>query len=69
MKIPVAIVDDKSQNRLLFKERLNASEDISIVLTATDFYGIKKYILSLLSGINTLVFHKWCIIFYHSEYS
>ena len=34
-----------------------------------DFYGIKKYILSLLSGINTLVFHKWCIIFYHSEYS
>lgn len=36
MKIPVAIVDDKSQNRLLFTERLNFSEQINVVLTAGD---------------------------------
>ncbi len=35
-KIPVGIVDDKSQNRLLFTERLNFSDEISVVLTATD---------------------------------
>ena len=34
MKISVGIVDDKSQNRLLFAERLNFSEEISVVLTA-----------------------------------
>ena len=36
MKIPVGIVDDKSQNRLLFTERLNFSDDINVVFTACD---------------------------------
>src|SRR3984893_6804512 len=36
MKISVGIVDDKSQNRLLFAERLNFSEEISVVLTASN---------------------------------
>ncbi len=35
MKIPIAIVDDKSQNRLLFTERLNFSDDIEVVMNAT----------------------------------
>lgn len=35
-KIPVGIVDDKSQNRLLFTERLNFSAEIIVVLTASD---------------------------------
>ncbi len=35
-KIPVGIVDDKSQNRLLFTERLNSSDEITVVLTASD---------------------------------
>jgi DNA-binding NarL/FixJ family response regulator len=35
MKISVGIVDDKSQNRLLFSERLNFSDDINVMLTAT----------------------------------
>jgi DNA-binding NarL/FixJ family response regulator len=36
MKIRVGIVDDKSQNRLLFKERLDFSGQIEVVLTASD---------------------------------
>jgi DNA-binding NarL/FixJ family response regulator len=36
MKIPVGIVDDNSQNRLSFAERLNYSDDIDVVLTARD---------------------------------
>ncbi|HXB44957.1 MAG TPA: response regulator transcription factor [Puia sp.] len=36
MKIPIGIVDDKSQNRLLFTERLNISDDIEVILTASD---------------------------------
>jgi DNA-binding NarL/FixJ family response regulator len=36
MKIPIGIVDDKSQNRLLFSERLNSSDDINVILTATN---------------------------------
>jgi len=36
MKIPVGIVDDKSQNRLLFTERLNFSAQITVVMTASD---------------------------------
>jgi DNA-binding NarL/FixJ family response regulator len=36
MKIPVCIVDDKSQNRLSFTERLNYSDDIGVMLTACD---------------------------------
>jgi DNA-binding NarL/FixJ family response regulator len=36
MKIRIGIVDDKSQNRLLFTERLNYSEEITVVMTATD---------------------------------
>ncbi|HLK27951.1 MAG TPA: response regulator transcription factor [Puia sp.] len=36
MKIPVGIVDDKSQNRLLFSEMLNFSDDIAVVMTASD---------------------------------
>jgi DNA-binding NarL/FixJ family response regulator len=36
MKIPVGIVDDKSQNRLLFTERLNFSEEIHVVFTASN---------------------------------
>ena len=35
MKVPVGIVDDKSQNLHLFSERLNYSDDIFIVLTAS----------------------------------
>jgi DNA-binding NarL/FixJ family response regulator len=35
-KIPVGIVDDKSQNRLLFTERLNFSDEIIVVLNASD---------------------------------
>src|ERR1700730_14878830 len=36
MKISVGIVDDKSQNRLLFEERLNFSGEIAVVLTASN---------------------------------
>jgi DNA-binding NarL/FixJ family response regulator len=36
MKIPVGIVDDKSQNCLLLSDRLNYSEEIVVVLTASD---------------------------------
>ena len=36
MKIPVGIVDDKSQNRLLFTEMLSFSGQISVVMTASD---------------------------------
>lgn len=36
MKIPIGIVDDKSQNRLLFTERLNSSDEITVVLAASD---------------------------------
>jgi DNA-binding NarL/FixJ family response regulator len=36
MKISVGIVDDKSQNRLLFAERLNSSAEIKVVLTASN---------------------------------
>lgn len=36
MKIPVGIVDDKSQNRLSFAERLNYSDDIDVMLSASD---------------------------------
>ena len=35
-KITVGIVDDKSQNRLLFTERLNFSDEIQVVMNATD---------------------------------
>jgi DNA-binding NarL/FixJ family response regulator len=35
-KITVAIVDDKSQNRLLFTERLNFSDQIKVVITASN---------------------------------
>jgi DNA-binding NarL/FixJ family response regulator len=35
-KITVAIVDDKSQNRLLFTERLNFSDQITVVITASN---------------------------------
>jgi DNA-binding NarL/FixJ family response regulator len=35
MKIPVGIVDDKSQNLQLFAERLNYSDDIGMMLTAS----------------------------------
>jgi DNA-binding NarL/FixJ family response regulator len=36
MKIPVAIVDDKSQNRISLAERINYSDDIKVALTAKD---------------------------------
>ncbi len=36
MKIPIAIVDDKSQNRISLAERINYSDDIEVVLTAND---------------------------------
>lgn len=36
MGIPVGIVDDKSQNRLLLTEMLNFSGQISVVMTASD---------------------------------
>lgn len=45
MKVPVGIVDDKSQNLQLFAERLNYSDDIAIVLTARggkDFLDLIK---------------------------
>lgn len=35
-KISIGIVDDKSQNRILFAERLNYSDEIDVVLTASD---------------------------------
>ncbi len=38
MKIPIGIVDDKSQNRLSLAERINYSDDIDVVLTAHDGY-------------------------------
>src|SRR5580658_1627950 len=50
MKVPVGIVDDKSQNLHLFAERLNYSDDIAIVLTSSggnDFLDqMKKLSLS-----------------------
>lgn len=36
MKIPIAIVDDKSQNRVSIAERINYSDDIEVVLVAID---------------------------------
>jgi DNA-binding NarL/FixJ family response regulator len=36
MKIPIGIVDDKSQNRLLFTERFSAYEEIAVVLSASN---------------------------------
>jgi len=36
MKIPIGIVDDKSQNRISLAERINYSGDIEVVLTAKD---------------------------------
>ena len=36
MKIPVGIVDDKSQNRISLAERINYSDDIEVMLTAAD---------------------------------
>jgi DNA-binding NarL/FixJ family response regulator len=36
MKISVGIVDDKSQNRLLFTEMLNFSDQVTVVMTASD---------------------------------
>ena len=45
MKIPIAIVDDKSQNRLSLAERINFSDDIEVRFTAsngTDFLDQMK---------------------------
>src|SRR5450432_3135722 len=36
MKIPIAIVDDKSQNRLSLAERINFSDDIEVRFTASN---------------------------------
>lgn len=36
MKIPIGIVDDKSQNRLSLAERMEHSDDIEVLLTARD---------------------------------
>lgn len=36
MKTPIAIVDDKSQNRISLAERINYSDDIEVVLTANN---------------------------------
>ncbi len=36
VKIPIAIVDDKSRNRLSLQERINYSSDLEVVLTAAD---------------------------------
>ncbi|HYK47899.1 MAG TPA: response regulator transcription factor [Parafilimonas sp.] len=36
MKIPIAIVDDRSQNRLSLAERINVSDDISVNFTASN---------------------------------
>ena len=36
MKIPIGIVDDKSQNRISLAERINYSEGIEVMLTARD---------------------------------
>lgn len=36
MKIPIAIVDDKPQNRASITERINYSDDIEVVMVATD---------------------------------
>lgn len=45
MKIPIAIIDDKYQNRLSLAKRLNLSEDIEVKFTAengNDFLDIMK---------------------------
>ena len=47
MKIPVAIVDDKSQNRISLAEKINFSDDTEVVLTASngnDFLEKMKYL-------------------------
>ena len=36
MKIPIAIVDDRSQNRLSLAERINVSDDIGVKFTAAN---------------------------------
>jgi DNA-binding NarL/FixJ family response regulator len=36
MKIPIGIIDDKSQNRISLAERINYSDDIEVVMTAND---------------------------------
>jgi len=36
MKIPIAIVDDRSQNRLSLAERINVSDDIAVKFTAAN---------------------------------
>ena len=36
IKIPIGIVDDKPQNRIFLRDRINYSDDIEVVLTATD---------------------------------
>jgi DNA-binding NarL/FixJ family response regulator len=36
MKIPIAIVDDNSQNRISLSERINSSDEIEVTFTATN---------------------------------
>ena len=42
MKIPIAIVDDKSQNRISLSEQIKYSDDIEIIFTAADGYEFLK---------------------------
>ena len=47
MKIPVAIVDDKSQNRISLAEKINYSDDTEVVLSAAsgdDFLEKMKHL-------------------------
>lgn len=47
MKIPIAIVDDKSQNRISLAERINYSDDIEVVLTANDGHDFLEQMAKL----------------------
>ncbi len=47
MKIPIGIVDDKSQNRLSLAERINYSDDIEVVLMAVNGHDFLEQMKSL----------------------
>jgi len=50
MKIPIGIVDDKPQNRLSLAERINYSDDIEVVLTASNGNDFLEQMKSLPEG-------------------
>jgi DNA-binding NarL/FixJ family response regulator len=50
MKIPIGIVDDKSQNRLSLAERMDYSDDIEVLLTARDGNDFLEQMKALRNG-------------------